>query len=237
MRITYIKHSGFLAEWENAACLFDWTEGELPPIPEGERLFVFASHAHADHFSKEIFDRFRSRPGTTFVLSSDIRPDQAWEKGCLVKRMKPEMRLFFPGGEGGALSVTTLESTDCGVAYLVNYGGRTVYHAGDLHWWAWPDDSPAEEKAMKNAFFTQIAKLKGMELDVAFLPLDPRLGGNYWMGFDALMRSARVKHAFPMHMWERYEYIEKLCALPAAAPYKDRIEPADAPGKSFELEE
>ena len=89
---------------------------------------------------------------------------------------------------------------------------------------------------MKNAFFDQLMKIKGLKLDAAFLPLDPRLGGNYWLGFDALMRAARVKHAFPMHMWERYEYIEKLCALPASAPYRDRIESPDAPGRSFELE-
>ena len=30
------------------------------------------------------------------------------------------------------------------------------------------------------------------------------------MGFDALMRSAQVKHAFPMHMWEKYDTVEKL---------------------------
>ena len=235
MRITYIKHSGFLAEWDDLACLFDWAEGELPPLEETKKLFVLVSHAHSDHFSTEIFQRFRSRPGTVFILSSDIRPDENRERGCTVKRMGPEMRLFFSGGAGGALSVTTLASTDCGVAYLVNYAGRTLYHAGDLHWWAWPDDTPAEEKAMKTAFFTQIAHLKGIEADAAFIPLDPRLEDNFWLGFDALMRSARVKAAFPMHMWDGYEYIEKLKELPAAAPYRDRIMSIESPGQVFEL--
>ncbi len=32
MRITYIKHSGFLAEWEDVACLFDCAGGELPEL-------------------------------------------------------------------------------------------------------------------------------------------------------------------------------------------------------------
>ena len=29
MRITYIGHSGFAAEWEDIVCLFDFAEGEL----------------------------------------------------------------------------------------------------------------------------------------------------------------------------------------------------------------
>ncbi|MBQ2641861.1 MAG: ribosome biogenesis GTPase Der, partial [Lachnospiraceae bacterium] len=53
---------------------------------------------------------------------------------------------LFPGGKKGALSVATLGSTDQGVAFVVNYAGQTVYHAGDLHWWAWPDDTAREEE-------------------------------------------------------------------------------------------
>ena len=88
---------------------------------------------------------------------------------------------------------------------------------------------------MKNAFFAQIVKLKGLQLDAAFLPLDPRLGGNFWMGFDALMRSAQVKHAFPMHMWERYDYTDTLIGMSVSDIYRDRIERITAPGQSFEL--
>ena len=88
---------------------------------------------------------------------------------------------------------------------------------------------------MKNAFFSEIVKLKGLVLDAAFLPLDPRLGGNFWMGFDALMRSAQVKTAFPMHMWEKYEYVEKLRQMNVAAPYRERIAAITAPGQVFGL--
>ena len=88
---------------------------------------------------------------------------------------------------------------------------------------------------MKNAFFAQIAKLKGMTLDVAFLPLDPRLGGNFWLGFDALMRTARVHKAFPMHMWERYEYTDTLRGMSVSDTYRDRIVKVESPGQTFEL--
>ena len=236
MRITYIGHSGFLAEWEDAVCLFDWAEGDLPEIDPARRLFIFVSHAHSDHFSPSIFKSFDRTPHKTFLLSDDIPRDEEREKGVTVLRMGPDRRRVLNGGSAGAISVSTLGSTDCGVAWVVSYAGRTVYHAGDLHWWAWPDDTPAEEREMKNEFFAQIAKLKGMTLDAAFLPLDPRLGGNFWLGFDALMRTARVARAFPMHMWGRYEYTDTLCGMSVSDTYRDRIVKVEEPGQSFELD-
>ena len=235
MRITYIKHSAFLVEWEDAACLFDWAEGDLPPVDENKRLFVFVSHVHADHYSPEIFQSFTQVKHKTFILSDDVPADAERERGVTVLRMGPDQRRVLNGGAAGAISVSTLASTDCGVAFVVSYAGKTLYHAGDLHWWAWPDDTPAEERAMKNAFFAQIAKLKGMTLDVAFLPLDPRLGGNFWLGFDALMRTARVHKAFPMHMWERYEYTDTLRGMSVSDTYRDRIVKVESPGQTFEL--
>ena len=73
MRITYIRHSAFLVEWEDIVCLFDYAEGELPEIDRDKRLCVFASHHHSDHFNPEIFTRFADYPRHTFILSDDIR--------------------------------------------------------------------------------------------------------------------------------------------------------------------
>ena len=235
MRITYIKHSGFLAEWEDVACLFDCAEGELPPLDKEKRLLVFVSHAHSDHYDPGIFARCGDHPRCTFLLSDDIRSLPADVGGARVITMGADQRRLFPGGKKGALSVATLGSTDQGVAFVVNYAGETVYHARDLLWWAWPDDTAQEEREMKNAFFAQIVKLKGLQLDAAFLPLDPRLGGNFWMGFDALMRSAQVKHAFPMHMWEKYDTVDKLRHMNVSAPYRETIADVTAPGQVFEI--
>ena len=133
------------------------------------------------------------------------------------------------------MTVSTLRSTDQGVAFVVNYAGRTIFHAGDLHWWAWPDDTPEEEEDMKERFFAELVKLKGVPLDAAFLPLDPRLGGNFWMGFDAYMRSAEIKTAFPMHLWGHYEYVSKLRQMSVSAPYRDKIVEIRESGESFDI--
>lgn len=144
-------------EWEDIVCLFDYAEGELPEIDRDKRLCVFASHHHSDHFNPEIFTRFADHPRHTFILSDDIRTVPAGEKAPVV-RTGPNCRRIFPGGKRGAMSVSTIGSTDCGVAFVVNYAGKTVYHAGDLHWWAWPDDTPEEERDMKNCYFAEIAQ-------------------------------------------------------------------------------
>ena len=52
MKITYIHHSAFLAETEHACLLFDYFKGSLPKLPEGKRLYIFASHAIQTIFPK-----------------------------------------------------------------------------------------------------------------------------------------------------------------------------------------
>ena len=54
IRATFLGHSGFLVELDNACLLFDWSEGALPPLPQ-KPLLVFASHRHQDHFQPRIF--------------------------------------------------------------------------------------------------------------------------------------------------------------------------------------
>lgn len=235
MRITYLGHSGFLAEWEDTICLFDWSEGELPALAPDRKLYVFASHAHGDHFREAIFELGKKNLQPTFVLSSDIQAALPEGTAGKVIRLAPGCRRLIAGGRRGVLTVRTLCSTDAGVAFLVNYAGRTIYHAGDLHWWAWPDDTPAEERAMKNRFFQEITILKGITLDAAFLPLDPRLEEHFWWGFDAMMRTADIQNAFPMHMWDDYETVDRLRRLDVSEPYRDRIMEVCAAGQEFDI--
>lgn len=235
MRITYLGHSGFLAEWEDAACLFDWSEGELPSVGPDRKLYVFASHIHGDHYKEEIFTLARRHGNVVFVLSSDIPQYTGELPGGRIVYLAPGAKRRFAGGEKGVLNVFTLSSTDEGVAFLVNYGGKTIYHAGDLHWWAWPDDTPDEAEDMKNRYFREISVLKGLQLDAAFLPLDSRLEENYWLGFDSLMRTADVRHAFPMHMWRDYDVVNRLLQREDSAPYRSRIHPVSGAGQVFEI--
>ncbi len=67
MTITYIHHSGYLLETEQALLLFDFVEGALPPLDPAKDLFVFVSHRHEDHFSPKIFDLAATHPPASVV--------------------------------------------------------------------------------------------------------------------------------------------------------------------------
>ena len=235
MQVTYLGHSGFLVEWEDTACLFDWSEGELPAVAPDKNLYVFASHIHGDHYREEIFSLGKRHGKAVFVLSSDIPESPAGKDAGRVVYLDPGSKRRFAGGKHGVLNVFTLKSTDLGVAFLVNYAGKTVYHAGDLHWWAWPDNEPDYDRDMKERFFREIATLKGLTLDAAFLTLDGRLEENYWLGFDAIMRTANIQNAFPMHMWQDYSVVDALCSREDSAPYRDRIRKIGWTGQIFDV--
>ena len=100
MTITYIHHSGYLLETEQALLLFDFVEGALPPLDPAKDLFVFVSHRHEDHFSPKIFDLAATHPRIRFILSDDIWQNKVpehlhfelWHKG---RAVNPELYIVF----------------------------------------------------------------------------------------------------------------------------------------------
>lgn len=55
MKITYIGHSGFFVEMEDACFLFDYYKGTIPETDGNKKMYVFVSHRHHDHYNEEIF--------------------------------------------------------------------------------------------------------------------------------------------------------------------------------------
>ena len=74
MEITYLGHSGFLVETSAAYLLFDYIRGNLPEFDKAKRLYVFASHAHSDHWDPvcAMADtiRFISQPKRMMLLKN-----------------------------------------------------------------------------------------------------------------------------------------------------------------------
>ena len=184
MRVTYLGHSGFLIETEDAYFLFDYYRGQLPKMDAEKKLLVFVSHAHYDHYRKEIFTLRDVFPRIRFVLSSDIFVREAED----VISMKPnEEREAF------GCHIRTLRSTDEGVAFLIRYRGRTIYHAGDLNWWHWEGEPEEDNTRMRRAYQSEINKLQKEKIDAAFVPVDPRLGEQYCWGLDCFMKRTDTK--------------------------------------------
>ena len=70
MHVTFLDHSGFLVELPGLTLLFDWWQGDLPPLPSGP-LLVFASHRHPDHFAWYRDDDKILSYGATYTVQPD----------------------------------------------------------------------------------------------------------------------------------------------------------------------
>lgn len=230
MKVTYLEHSGFYIQTENYDYLFDYYKGGLP-LPESEKaLFVFVSHGHYDHYRKEIFSLRKHKGKVKFILSSDILVPEEF--------MGDDIVFIGPNEECniGDCTVRTLRSTDEGVAFLVSCGGKIFYHAGDLNWWHWQEESEEYNTAMRRAYQSEINKLQGMKIDVAFVPVDPRLGEQYCLGIDCFMKRTDTRFVFPMHFWGNFDVFERLMLEKCTEEYRNRIIKIESAGQKFVLD-
>ncbi|HJB01340.1 MAG TPA: MBL fold metallo-hydrolase [Candidatus Mediterraneibacter merdavium] len=236
MKITYLGHSGFLVEMDDACFLFDYYKGAFPDMDEKKKLFVFVSHAHYDHYNKAVFDLRGRFAKTRYILSSDIRGKENdtstvdGEQGGDTVFMKPCEERELLG-----CRVRTLRSNDEGVAFLIQYHGKTLYHAGDLNWWHWEGESDKFNTVMRRSYQSEINKLEKESIDAAFVPVDPRLGEQYVWGLDCFMKRTQTKCVFPMHFWGNYEVFDRLMLEKCTEDYKDKIMKIEREGQSFSL--
>ncbi len=238
MKITYIGHSGFSVELPTATLLFDYYQNDIPDFPKDKPLYVFASHFHKDHFNPEVFTLASQYAQVTYILSHDIWMSRkryiraGIEESCFEQAiiMRARETKEFPD-----LTVTTLRSTDMGVSYLVRCDGQTIYHAGDLNWWLWDGATKEEAGNMTANYKREIDTLAGQPIDVAFVPLDPRLEENYALGLNYLLQTTAIHHVFPMHLWKKYETTKRyLSEYPVAESSKYYT--VEGPGQSWEIE-
>lgn len=242
MRITYIHHSSFLVEMEHAALLFDYFEGELPPLADDKPLVIFASHRHGDHFAPVIFQLAQGRKNVQFVLSDDIWKRQVPQEylGCTTFIGPQEERTVYLTPEsrnepGNILQVWAYKSTDEGVAFLIRTLDKTIYHAGDLNNWVWEGEPEADNRRMSERYHEELKKLAGAHIDVAFVPLDPRQEKDFYLGMDDFMRMVGAKTVFPMHFWGDFDVIRRFKELPCTAGYRERIRDIRSKGETFAL--
>lgn len=221
MKITYIGHSGYLVEFPDCCCLFDYYTGTIPQLPEEKPLFVFVSHHHPDHYNPEIYQLAAQYSEVRYILPPDVklRPGRIpvlSEKETEELKQYGVSRNFLRVKAGNnytlkagnaVLELEALRSTDCGVAYLAADREGTVFHAGDLNWWAWDGEDKQFNNNMEANYKREIDRLAGRTIHAAFLPIDPRQEGCFWYGFDYFLCVVKPEKAFPMHFYEDNEII------------------------------
>lgn len=229
MKITFIKHSCYFVELEEHCLLFDWFEGDVPET--NKPLYAFASHSHGDHFSPKLFDLRREGGKTAFILSNDIFrsrvPKEAEEETLFVS---PHQTY-----EIGEMKIATLESTDAGVAFLIQCEGKLFYHAGDLNCWVWDGAPRFQNDMMRARYRKELELLSGKEIDVAFVPLDPRQEADFDLGMKYLFETVTPAHVFPMHMWDDYSVVPLFKGDPTCKKYAPFVMDVTGPGQVFLL--
>lgn len=241
MRVTFLNHSGFLVETDAVTLLFDWWKGELPAIKPGVPLYVFASHRHEDHFNPKIFAldmRKEEVPDdgdrdVCFLLGKGISLDLRRLRG-----VSPETAGKARVCQGGQVlslpqaEIETLPSTDEGVAFLVTLpDGRTVFHAGDLNWWHWEGEDKGWNRNMEANFKRYTQPLRGRKIDLAMLPLDPRLGEAGFWGPAYFLETADIRRFIPMHQWGNFDVTRKF--LEKYPAFTDLAAPVERTGQTF----
>lgn len=234
MELIYIYHSGFALAGDGFTVIMDYfrdsedgqAQTDLERLMEGNyrsreagrpegvvhgellrrpgKLYVLASHFHPDHFNKEVLRWREVRPDITFVFSKDIlRHRKAQQEEALWLKKGEEY-------EDGTLSVRAFGSTDVGVSFLIQAGGKKIFHAGDLNNWHWMDESTETEwKAAEKRFLHELDDLYAYtpQVDVALFPIDPRLGKEYMRGAGQFVTQIKTRIFVPMHFAPAYDKV------------------------------
>ena len=227
MKITYLEHSGFTIEHEDVVMIFDYYKGRLPDIPAEKKVYVFASHGHYDHFKRKIFRWSDAYENVKYILSSDIT--DRGPKGRTIY-LEPRKEIELDG-----MKIRTLRSTDEGVAFFVRFKEMTIFHAGDLNWWHWEGEDPVWNRNMEADFRRYAEPLRGRKIDLAMLPLDPRLGEDGFRGPRYFLELADIRRFLRMHQWGNFNFTNQF--LSCYTSFTSRTVYVNRVGQVFTFEE
>lgn len=213
--ITYIYHSCYTVEVGDYFIIFDYYKGVLN-IPEDKKVIFVASHGHSDHYTSEIL-KIPNMEKYTYILSEDIAHLESEDNIIYIKDSKlgiDQLKSLYSsknvlligkdrykdikiGKE--SIGIKTFGSTDVGISILLYVSGISIFHAGDLNYWAWKDNDDKTDKKEYYSFIEEVEKIKECSIDIAFFPVDYRLGENYYKGPKIFANSVSPQLMFPLH--------------------------------------
>nr|MDD6336312.1 MBL fold metallo-hydrolase [bacterium] len=203
VQVTYLYHSGFMVRTPGRVMVFDYyrdtPDGGKRTLESGvvepgifarNKGLVLVSHAHEDHYNPVIFKWRAPGRAVDYVVSRDV-PVRGRECTSLAADQQAEV--------DGAV-IQAFGSTDQGVSFLVQADGVSIFHAGDLNFWHWKNESTAAEiTKAKEDFLSVMQSLEGQHIDLAFFPVDARMGEGYAMGAAYFIKKMAPKVFVPMH--------------------------------------
>ena len=240
MKVVFIHHSCFLVEVDEKVLIFDWFagdrvngyrfEGVLPEYEPDTPVYVFASHKHADHFDMDVLrwaDKYSNSHIRNFLFNCRVN-------AMLFQKIRRHLAKYEIDG---GVHVETLRSTDAGVAFYVMTNGATFFHAGDLNDWSFEGADDLTTWKMRREFQTEIKRLASKDINIAFVPMDPRLGKNQWNAVDFILEQTDAECVFPMHMWQDYSGIEEYVRRQKNPKLAAKVVPITHENEEFDFNE
>lgn len=209
-QITHVYHSGFIVETINHTLIFDYIEPHksldaknlaFPEIQQRwvndrENVFVFISHHHQDHFMPTVLDWQAVNPSLHIVAGYDVPVSPS--KNCHL--MNPSEKLKI-----NEVSIEAYGSTDDGVSFYVQVDNMLFFHSGDLNWWHWKEFSAQQLEQEELDFKREINHLSEKSIDVAFVPVDPRLEEYYYLAGEYFVETCKPALLVPMHFGQHFD--------------------------------
>ncbi len=170
----HLGHCGWAIKTQSTLLVFDYfPPRQLPARPclangildakelAGQRVRIFVTHGHEDHFSPAIFALVGAVEDLAYIYG--FRPGTP-ESSSRAPYSGPDYVYMAPRTERqlDGMQIHTLRSNDMGVGFLVTVDGVTLYHAGDHAGW---------REGKKQAFTEEIDFLATIStaVDIAFL--------------------------------------------------------------------
>jgi L-ascorbate metabolism protein UlaG (beta-lactamase superfamily) len=199
--IWYLRNSGWAIRTRNHFLIFDYvgtsapsaspsiSNGQINPNEiSAQRVIVFVTHQHQDHYSSQIFAWEKTVKHIDYVLGWPV------ERQGNYTVMNPRESKTVNGAE-----ILTVKSTDLGVGFLVKVDGLTIFHAGDHAMWHTLFKKPYEDEIN---YIAAVAPT----VDLAFVPVTTGFRANckpsdsVTEGALYAIEKLKPKAAFPMHV-------------------------------------
>lgn len=204
MMIKHLSHSGFTVEDQGELIVFD-AISPLALSKEYENIYIFASHSHKDHFEPSAISLFYKDNKANFIMSKELSPKvtKSAIKNLFMLDNYETIRINY-------VDISTFGSTDLGNSYLVSLNGKNYFHAGDLNWWHWKRMNLEELEVEEVSFKREVELLKEKSIDIAFIPVDPRLEEYGYLAMNYFIEVVKPKYVIPMHVFGQYEFYKDL---------------------------
>lgn len=217
IEVYHLFHSGTAVRVQDKLFIFDYFKDENEQQKELKsslengiireksfeavnETYVFVSHSHHDHYNSVIFEWEKYAQNINYILASEVKAE---------KNLKAKDNIYFlEKDESLALKDIKIESygsTDEGVSFLVSTAEISIFHAGDLNLWKWKKFSPKVQAREEREYKKEVDKLKGREIDIAFVPVDPRLEEHYYLAGEYFIKEIKPSLFVPIHFGDNYD--------------------------------